>query len=63
MSISDDDRPKRLAAHEIGCDLTLLSVDELSYRVKLLQEEVERLEEEKKKKSAGRLAAENFFRS
>lgn len=63
MSISDDERPKKAAAHECGCDLSLLSVDELSYRVQLLQDEIARLEEEKKRKSAGRLAAENLFRS
>lgn len=63
MSISDEDRPKKPAAHEIGCDISLLSVDELTYRVKLLQDEIVRLEEEKKNKSAGRLAAENLFRS
>lgn len=63
MSLSDDESPKKVKAHEIGCDLSLLSVDELTDRVKLLQSEIVRLEEEKKKKSAGRLAAENLFRS
>lgn len=63
MSIMDDDRPKKPVAHEVGCDLSLLSVDELASRVKLLQNEIARLEEEQKKKSASKLAAENFFRS
>ncbi|MFK3779422.1 DUF1192 domain-containing protein [Agrobacterium sp. NPDC089420] len=63
MSLFDDDRPQKPVAHEIGSDLSLLSVDELSSRIDLLQAEITRLEEEKQRKSAGRLAAENLFRS
>ena len=63
MSLLDDDRPQKPVAHEIGSDLSLLSVDELSNRIEILQAEIARLEDEKKKKSAGREAAENLFRS
>ncbi|CUX56814.1 MULTISPECIES: DUF1192 domain-containing protein [Agrobacterium] len=63
MSLFDDDRPQKPLAHEIGSDLSLLSVDELSNRIELLQAEITRLEEEKNRKSAGRQAAENLFRS
>ena len=63
MSLFDDDRPQKPVAHEIGSDLSLLSVDELSNRIELLQGEITRLEEERQRKSAGRLAAENLFRS
>ncbi|AQS64525.1 hypothetical protein AGRHK599_LOCUS3669 [Rhizobium rhizogenes] len=63
MSLFDDDRPQKPVAHEIGSDLSLLSVDELSNRIDLLQAEITRLEEERQRKSAGRLAAENLFRS
>ncbi|WP_421404325.1 DUF1192 domain-containing protein [Agrobacterium fabrum] len=63
MSLFDDDRPQKPLAHEIGSDLSLLSVDELSDRIELLQAEIARLEEERKRKSAGRQAAENLFRS
>ncbi|MFK0205806.1 DUF1192 domain-containing protein [Agrobacterium sp. NPDC090283] len=63
MSLFDDDRPKKPVAHEIGGDLSLLSVDELSSRIDLLQAEITRLEEERTRKSAGRQAAENLFRS
>lgn len=63
MSLFDDDRPQKPLAHEIGSDLSLLSVDELRNRIELLQAEISRLEEDKKRKSAGRLAAENLFRS
>jgi uncharacterized small protein (DUF1192 family) len=63
MSLLDDDRPQKPVAHEIGSDLSLLSVDELSNRIDILQTEITRLEEERKRTSAGRLAAENLFRS
>ncbi|KJF66289.1 MULTISPECIES: DUF1192 domain-containing protein [Rhizobium] len=63
MTLFDDDRPQKPVAHEIGCDLSLLSVDELSNRIDLLKAEITRLEEERQRKSAGRLAAENLFRS
>jgi uncharacterized small protein (DUF1192 family) len=62
MSISDDDRPARKVAHEIGSDLSLLSVDELAVRVALLKEEIDRLEAEKLRKGASRSAAESLFR-
>ncbi|AYM59542.1 hypothetical protein EN41_03650 [Agrobacterium tumefaciens] len=63
MSLFDDDRPQKPRGHEIGSDLSLLSVDELSDRIELLRAEIARLEDEKKRKSAGRQAAENLFRS
>ena len=62
MSFFEDDRPARKIAHEIGSDLSLLSVDELSARIDLLRAETERLEAEKLKKGASRSAAENLFR-
>ena len=43
-AIDDDDRPKKKIVHEIGQDLTLLSVGELTERVALLKEEIARLE-------------------
>lgn len=63
MSIFDDERPKKPAAHEIGCDLTFMSSDELKNRITLLKEEIERLEIEAAKKLSGRDAAENLFRT
>ncbi|URK87040.1 DUF1192 domain-containing protein [Rhizobium sp. RCAM05350] len=62
MSLFDDDRPKKQQAHEIGSDLALLSVDELSLRIDLLKQEIERLEAEKARKSASKSAAESLFR-
>ncbi|MGM4911777.1 DUF1192 domain-containing protein [Rhizobium alamii] len=63
MSLMDDDRPQKKTAHEIGSDLSLLSVDELKARVELLKAEIARLEAEATKKASGRLAAESLFRS
>ncbi|MBB4063141.1 DUF1192 domain-containing protein [Gellertiella hungarica] len=63
MSLFDDERPKRKLEHEIGCDLSLLSADELQARIGLLEAEIERLAEEKRKKLSGKAAAESLFRS
>src|SRR5438067_2378188 len=38
----EDDRPKKKITHEIGQDLTLLSVKELQERIALLKEEIGR---------------------
>ena len=38
MSFIDDDRPQKKAAHEIGADLSMLSVDELKARVELAED-------------------------
>lgn len=62
MSAFDEDRPKKAAQHEIGCDLSLLSADELDKRITLLKSEIERLDAEKQRKNAGRQAAEDFFK-
>jgi len=61
-TIDDDDRPKKKIAHEIGQDLTLLSVEELGARVQLLQDEIQRLEADMTRKRATRAAADQFFK-
>ena len=60
--IDDDDRPKKKLVHEIGQDLTLLSVSELAERVGLLKDEIARLEAEMAKKRASQTAADAFFK-
>jgi uncharacterized small protein (DUF1192 family) len=60
-AIEDDDRPKKIA-HEIGQDLSLLSVRELDERIGLLKDEIARLEADKVKKQATRSAADQFFK-
>jgi uncharacterized small protein (DUF1192 family) len=61
-AFDDDDRPKKKIAHEIGQDLSLLSVDEITARIGLLQEEIKRLETDKAQKHAKRAAADQFFK-
>ena len=43
-AFDDDDRPKKKVAHEIGQELSLLSVEELALRIQLMQDEIKRLE-------------------
>ena len=57
-----NDRPKKKIVHEIGQDLTLLSVKELDERVALLNEEIARLEADKTRKQASRSVADQFFK-
>jgi uncharacterized small protein (DUF1192 family) len=61
-AFDDDDRPKKKITHEIGQDLTLLSVAELNERVALMREEIARLEADIVKKQSSRSAADNFFK-
>ena len=61
-AMDEDDRPKKKVAHEIGQDLTLLSVEELAARVSLLKEEIGRLEADMTRKHATRAAADQFFK-
>jgi uncharacterized small protein (DUF1192 family) len=58
----DDERPKKKLSHEIGQDLTLLSVRELDERIALLREEIARLEANKTGKQASLRAADQFFK-
>jgi uncharacterized small protein (DUF1192 family) len=61
-AFDEDDRPKKKIAHEIGQDLTLLSVRELTERIGLLKDEIVRLEADIAKKQATRSAADQFFK-
>jgi uncharacterized small protein (DUF1192 family) len=61
-AVDDDDRPKKKVAHEIGQDLTLLSVTELQERIALMQAEIARLEADLAKKQSTRSAADLFFK-
>lgn len=61
-AFDDDDKPKRKVVHEIGQDLTLLSVEELTARVQLLHDEINRLEADMAAKRASRSAADQFFK-
>jgi uncharacterized small protein (DUF1192 family) len=61
-AIDDDDRPKKKVAHEIGQDLSLLSVEELGARVQLMHDEISRLEADMAQKRAKRAAADQVFK-
>ena len=60
--IDDEERPKKKLAHEIGQDLTLLSVEELRERIALLKDEIARLEVNMASKQVSRTTADQFFK-
>lgn len=62
MAIFDDEPVKKPRVHEIGQDLSLLSVAELNERIAQLKTEIERLEAELKAKGVTKAAAEALFR-
>ena len=62
MALFDDDRPKKVVAHEIGQDLSLLSVTDLDQRIAILTAEIERLVTDKTQKTAIKTAAELLFK-
>lgn len=62
MSIFDESETKPAVGHQIGQDLSLLSVDELQKRIGQLREEIVRLEQEVASKGATRNAAEALFK-
>ena len=63
MAIEDDDKPRKKISHEIGQDVSLLSVEELSERIALLTSEIERLQATMTRKRASKDAANSFFKS
>jgi uncharacterized small protein (DUF1192 family) len=62
MSLFDEDKPVRKPSHEIGSDISLLSVDELKARIAILQAEIARLDVEIAAKSSSRNVAESLFK-
>lgn len=63
MAGEDEQRPRKKLAHEIGQDLSLLSVEELQDRIALLKGEIERIDTALSGKRASRSAADKFFKS
>jgi uncharacterized small protein (DUF1192 family) len=62
MSFLDEDHRKKPLPHEIGQDLSALSVDELDLRIEQLRAEIAQIEAEKIRKASGRAVAESLFR-
>ena len=62
MSLFNDDKAVKKPSHEIGADISLLSVDELRSRIAILQAEIARLELEIVAKSSSRNVAESLFK-
>jgi uncharacterized small protein (DUF1192 family) len=58
----EEDGPRKKTMHEIGEDLSLVSVEELRERVKALKAEIERIESEIAAKDASRSAADQAFK-
>jgi uncharacterized small protein (DUF1192 family) len=61
-AIDDDDKPKKKVVHDIGQDLTLLSVAELKERIEIMRAEIARLEADISRKQATRSAADMIFK-
>lgn len=60
--IDPDDLPRKRIIHEIGQELSLLSVNELEERVAILEAEIMRLKMARDAKHASKSAADAFFR-
>jgi uncharacterized small protein (DUF1192 family) len=58
---ADELRPT-VSGHEIGQDLSMLSIDELDERVGMLEREIARLKEARAKKESSLAAASAFFK-
>lgn len=61
-AIDPDELPKKKIVHELGQDLSLLSVGELNERITALKEEIARLEAELARKHSSKSAADSFFK-
>lgn len=58
----DDDLPiKRKTVHEVGQELSQLSIEELGERIAALKDEISRLEAALAGKQASRTSADRFF--
>lgn len=63
MASDDDDKPRKKISHDMGQDLSLLSVEDIEERIASLTAEIERLKADAAKKRASRDAANAFFKS
>jgi uncharacterized small protein (DUF1192 family) len=61
-AFDDEDKPKKKIAHELGEDLTKLSLDELASRLALLRAEIVRIEAAAAAKRSSAEVAASFFK-
>lgn len=60
--MEDPAEPRKKVVHEIGTDLSQLSVFELKERITALNAEIARIEVAVQKKESSKNAADNFFK-
>ncbi len=63
MALFDDEPVRTSVAHQIGQDLSTLSLHELEERIAALTAEIARLEDARAHKSASMSAASAFFKT
>ncbi len=63
MRDENSDVVRKAVSHEIGADLSSLSLHELEERVTFLEDEIRRLREEAARKASSRDAAAAFFKT
>ncbi len=59
--INEDEPRKTPISHQLGCDLSAISADELRQRITVLESEIERIKAEIDSKEASRKAANSLF--
>lgn len=62
MAVFDEEPARKRRPHEVGQDLSALSVDDLQQRIVELRGEIARVEADMKAKSAIKNAADALFR-
>jgi uncharacterized small protein (DUF1192 family) len=60
--LADEKARPKPPAHEVGQDLSTLSIAELGERIDILEREIERLKEARARKEASMNAASAFFK-
>jgi uncharacterized small protein (DUF1192 family) len=60
--MEEESIPRPKPVHELGADLSLLSVGELKERIAALKEEIARLEAAIRSKESSKTAADTFFK-
>ena len=63
VDVSEEKPRPKPPAHEVGQDLSTLSLAELDERIAILEREIERLQEARTRKEASKLAADAFFKA